>query len=238
MNKIVKRILLTVAAIILLLTGAGLFYGYPMLLMTPAGTGHIPNTNIYSVKNDKNTVFFIKTGSGYIMVDAASNFKRFETSLKETGINANDVKWIFISHSDYDHVDALHLFPNAQIYMSEDELPLINGTMKRTFFGGNTLPAGVKIDKIIPLSDNKELSFNGTKIKCIKAPGHTPGSMAYLIDDMYMFTGDAFKISAGKMEVHPFTMDEELAQKTIEQLRGLINNCSIVLTAHYGIIVK
>jgi hypothetical protein len=53
-----------------------------------------------------------------------------------------------------------------------------------------------------------------------------------------MFTGDAFKISDGKMEVHPFTMDEELAKKTIEQLRGLINNCSIVLTAHYGIIVK
>ena len=238
MNKIVKRILWIIVAIIVLLVATWLFYGYPMLLMTPAGTGHIPNTNIYSVKNDKNTVFFIKTDSGYIMLDAASEPKKFETSLKESGIDINDVKWIFISHSDYDHVAALHLFPNAKIYMGEDELPLINGTMKRNIFGGNIMPSGVEIDKIILLSDGQEFLFNGTKIKCIKAPGHTLGSMVYSIDDMYLFTGDAFKMSDGNIDVHPFAMDEELSKKTIEQLKGIINNYSIVLTAHYGVTIK
>ena len=139
-----------------------------------------------------------------------------------------------MTHSDYDHVDALELFPNAAIFMSEDELPLINGTVKRNFFGSNKLPLGVNIEKIIRLPDAQELVFHETKIKCIKAPGHTIGSMAFLINDQYLFSGDAFKIKKGKMGVHPFTMNTKLSKKTIEQLKGIINKSPIVFTAHYG----
>ena len=238
MKKIVKRVLLGIVAIFILLAGVGLFYGYPMLLMNPAGTGQIPNTNIFAVKNDMVSAYLIKTNSGYIMIDAGSDPKKFEISLKKAVIDTNDVKWIFLTHSDFDHVAALSLFPNAEIYMSEDELALINGTMKRTIFGKNILPSGVGIDKIILLADGQELSFNGTKVECIKAPGHTTGSMLYLIDDKYLFTGDAFKITNGDMSVHPYSMDAELCKKTIEQLKEIVNNCSIVLTAHYGITVK
>jgi glyoxylase-like metal-dependent hydrolase (beta-lactamase superfamily II) len=233
-KKTFKRILLTIAVIFALLIAVGLYSCAPMLAMKPTPTGQILNTNIYAVKNSMATVHFIKTDDGYIMIDAGLNPKKAEASLKEIGISPNDVKWIFLTHSDGDHVSALASFPSAEIHMSEDELPLINGTAKRSPFGGNKLPAGVNINKINLLSDNQELSLGQTTVKAIKAPGHTSGTMLYLVDNQHLFTGDAFKITKGNIGIHPFTTDKKLTQSTIKRLKGVIEGSSLVLTSHYG----
>jgi len=238
MKKNVKRILLIVIGLFLLFAGVQLAFHFPMLLMKPAETGQVPGTNIYIVKNKIGAVFFIKTDSGYIMIDSVSDINTLKTSLEENKISINDVKWIFLTHSDYDHVAGLALFPNADIFMSEDELQLIDGTSKRSPFGGNKMPSGADIGKIILLQDGQEFLFNATQIKSIKTPGHTNGSMAYLVDGQYLFTGDAFKIKNVNISVHPYTMDKNLAKKTIEQLTETISNSSIVLTSHYGLYYK
>jgi glyoxylase-like metal-dependent hydrolase (beta-lactamase superfamily II) len=234
MKKVTKYVLLSVVLFFILIIGAGLFYFFPMILMPPAVTGQIPNTNIFAAKDMVN-VYFIKTDNGYIMIDAGLNVKNIENSLNEYSINVNDIKWIFLTHSDGDHTAALALFPNANIYMSIDELQLLNGTMKRNIFGGNKMPSGVNIENIILLSDGQELSLYGINIKCILAPGHTIGSMVYLIDGKYLFTGDAFKIENGNINVHPYSMNANQSKRTIEQLRETINNSQIVLTSHYGL---
>jgi len=236
MKKGIKRMLVIIGVILILLIGTAFIYYIPMLLMpSPVETGQIPNTNIYVIKDFGNNVYLVNTGNGYIMFDAGLNAKNIENAIKELNINLNDVKWIFLSHSDGDHLAALTLFPNAEIYMSKDEILLINGTVKRSFLGYNSLPNGINIDRIIPLSNGQELIFNETKVKCILAQGHTIGSMLYLVDDKYLFTGDAFKIKNGNISVHPYTVDKKLSKKTIEQLEDTINNAIIVLTSHYGI---
>ena len=204
-----------------------------MLEMNPTETGQISGTNIYAVKNVRGAVYFIKTDNGYIMIDAGSDAKKIEASLKDIRIDSNDVKWIFLTHSDYDHVASLPLFPNARIYMNEDELQLIDGTTNRSAVGRNKMPKGIDIEKIILLSNHQELSPGGTRLECIKAPGHTTGSMLYLIDDKYLFTGDAIKIDNEGISIHPFTMNKELGKKSIEEIKT-INSGSIVFTSHYG----
>jgi len=235
MKKVIKRALLIVAAIFILLTGVGLYYYIPMFLMRPAEAGQINNTNISVVEDFGNSLFLIKAENGYILIDAGLDIKKIEKFFIKANINLNDVKWIFITHSDGDHVSALPLFPDANIYMSKDEMPLINGTAKRTIFGGNTMPRGINIEKIIPLSDGQEVNINGTRVRCIASPGHTPGSMSYLVDGKYLFTGDAFKVKNGKISMHPYTMDVKLAKKTIELFRGIIDYSQLVITSHYGI---
>jgi len=234
MKKNLKWLLIIIGAILVVLTGLGLYYFYPMLVMAPAKTGEIPGTNIYAVKNMMGTLYFIKTDDGYILIDAGSNVKKLVASLKKSNIDCDAVKWIFITHSDYDHVAGLNLFPNARIYMSVDEFPLINGAVNRSNSGGNTLPAGIEINAVIPLLDGQMLSYKGTNIECIQAPGHTIGSMVYLVDGKYLFTGDVFMVNKNALYVHPFTMDTELAEKTIKQLRDTIRGSSMVLTSHYG----
>jgi glyoxylase-like metal-dependent hydrolase (beta-lactamase superfamily II) len=237
MKKIIRRVLLVVGVIVILFVGIGLYYYYPMLAMPRVEAGQIPDTNVY-IANAMSAVYLIKTDDGYVMIDAGLTSEALQKSLEEAMIDPNDIKWIFLTHSDGDHVTGLTLFPNAEIYMSEDEVPLINGTVKRSVFGGNTMPFGVDIDKIMLLADGQELSFNGVSIECIKAPGHTIGSMVYLVDGTYLFTGDVFKVKDGNKSVHPYSMDTELSKKTIEQLQSNIDDSSLVLTSHYGVYPK
>ena len=234
MKKIGKRVLFVILAIIILLIIPGLYYYYPMIMMPPVKTDQVPDTNVYTV-DAMSAVYLIKADSEYIMIDAGLSSDKLLKSIKEVRIDPNDVKWVFLTHSDGDHINVLTLFQNAEIYMNEDEFPLINGTAKRMVFGGNKMPSGIDIDKINLLFDGQELIFNGIKIQCIKAPGHTIGSMVYLIEGKYLFTGDVLKIKDGNKTVHPYNMDKELSKKTIEQLNGTINNCSIILTSHYGL---
>ena len=238
MKKIIKLVLLITAAVFLLLIGVGAIYYIPVFSMNPTKTDRIPNTDIYAIENVGNTVYFIRTENGYIMIDAGSSTKEIENSMKKARISIRDVKWILLTHSDGDHVAALTLFPNANICMSKEELPFVNGTRKRMFFMKNSLPSGVNVNQIIPLLDRQQLSINETIVKCLLAPGHTDGSMLYLVDNRYLFTGDAFKIKDGNIDVHPFSMNKELSKKTIEQMKTIINNSPIVLTSHYGLHYK
>jgi len=233
MNKIFKRVLLVVVSIIILIIGAGLFYYFPMFLMPHVETSHVPDTDVY-VLNAMSAVYLIKTGNGYIMIDAGLNTKTLQKSLNEFMIDPQNIKWIFLTHSDGDHTGGLSLFPNADIYMSEDEFSLINGTAKRTIFGGNTMPSEIDIHQINLFQDGQEYMINGVKIVCIKTPGHTIGSTVYLVDDQYLFTGDAIKNRDGKTSVHPYSMNAGLSKETIDRIMKNIK-WSTILTSHYGI---
>jgi glyoxylase-like metal-dependent hydrolase (beta-lactamase superfamily II) len=234
MKKNTKRVILGLVLILVIAVGIAAYNFYPMLLMKPTETGHISGTNIYAVKNGMSVVYFVESSDGYIMIDAGFDLKTIESAIKDANISVNDIKWVLLTHSDYDHVGSLLLFPHADMYIGESEIPYLNGTLMRSSTSYNSLPDGVGLDKLIPLQDNQELLLGGTVVKCIRAPGHTNGSMVYLIDGKYLFTGDAFSIIDGKLGVHPFTIDEELAGKTIEDLKDIISDSDLVITAHYG----
>ena len=235
MKRYFKRVLVFIAAFLILLLGAGLLYYYPMLIMPSVKTGRVPNADIYTA-NAMSAVYLINTNNGYIMIDAGLSVKGLQKSLNEVMIDPDDVRWIFLTHSDGDHVNGLTLFPNAAVYMNEDELQLINGSAKRSIFGGTSMPSGFDISKINTLNNNQELLFNEVKIKCIKAPGHTLGSMVYLVNDKFLFTGDVLMIKKSNNTVHPYSMDKKSSTQTIEQLKAIIENSSIIFTSHYGLI--
>ena len=233
-KKMVKWLFLIIAGVIIAAAAIGIISSLPVLSMDPVETGQIDELNIYAVKNRIVNVYLVKTYNGYIMIDAGNDQKKLRSSLKEIGIGIDDVRWIFLTHSDSDHATAITMFPGAEIFMNEDELSLVNGTLKRNAFGKNKMPSKFDVYSINLLSDRQVLSCNGTSVQCIKAPGHTNGSMVYLIDGQYLFTGDAFKVKNGKLKVHPYTMDRKLAKLMIEQIQGILDTVSIVFTSHYG----
>ena len=234
MKKIQKRIMLIVLAVIVLIAATVLVYVFPMLSMNPMETGKILDTGIYAIKNNSNNLFLIESDDGYIVVDAGSDADKVAQTLNQVSIDALDVKYVLLTHSDYDHVASLNLFSNAQIFISEDELQMVNGQSKRNAFSSNTLPDGIDKEGLTLLADGQELKLGEHTVECIKTPGHTPGSMVYLLDGQYLFTGDAFKVSDNTIDVHPFTMDEEISKESILQLDSVLNRSQLVLTAHYG----
>ncbi len=205
----------------------------PILAMKPTATSTIENTGIIAVCPQNSTAFLIKSDDGYILIDTGSGIKGMENSLKELNINAADVKHILLTHTDYDHIASLPLFAHAAIYMSEDELRMLNGEIAN---GGknNSLPEGTRKDAVIPLKDEFLLKLGGHEILCVKAPGHTAGSMAFLVDGDYFFTGDSFKVSGGTISLHPFTADSNAAKESIQKLYEIIKRTTLTLTSHYG----
>ena len=231
MQKYKKIILIVLAAVLLAAVGIGLFAAGPVLAMRPAKTGGIPGAgSIYAIKNGVGSVYLFDTGSGCVLIDAGSNAAKLEQSMEEKGIEAENIKWILLTHSDYDHIAGLTLFPNAEIYMGEDEFYALGLPPRQ-----NQLPEGLSPDKFYLLTDEDELWLHATPVRCIKAPGHTAGSMAYMIDGKYLFTGDAIRLGKAAI-VHPFTQDKAQAEETIEQLMAL--PWYMILTSHYGITTK
>lgn len=117
-----------------------LIYAFPMYSMHPLVSGKIEGTDIIAIKNRINNLFFIPSDKEWIVIDAGSDAKRVKQEMDRLSIDRHKVKGVFLTHTDYDHVDSITLFPNATIYMSKQEEQMIDGSTNRQFIKKNSLP--------------------------------------------------------------------------------------------------
>lgn len=205
--------------------------------MTPAETGlvidyvHTMTDTIYSVKDSFVNIYVIERRKQYLVIDGGNSIEGITSGLMRLKICPDDVVAILLTHSDGDHVKALNLFPKADIYLSKQEEQMINGKTSRFIFFKNSIPNR----KYNTLEDNQIFTLLNYKIQGILVPGHTPGSMCYLIDDKYLFTGDALSLKNGKIGRFNqfFNMDSEEAAKSMEKLTNL-PHAHYIFTAHHG----
>ncbi len=233
MNKLLKRILIGLGAVV----GAFIIFIVVFLIllknetskMTTIETGKICE-NVYAIQDDYTNMFLIKSGKDYIAVDAANDVKHIEKEIKKMNIEPERIKAVFLTHSDEDHIASISLFKNAKIYISEKEEQMINGETSRFFILKNSLNTDYKT-----LKENQEINISGIKIKGVSAPGHTPGSICWIINDKFLFTGDAMSIKLGKIGLFNsfFNMDDEIQAKSLKKIANL-SGIEYIFSAHYG----
>ena len=88
-----------------------------------------------------------------------------------------NIKFILVTHSHYDHIDGVKGIADATdaaVYVHEDHK-------------GEVISRGIK--EIEPLKDGAEINIGKIKVKVLHTPGHSPGSVCYLLDNK-MITGD------------------------------------------------
>jgi len=234
MNKSFKRTL-QVSGIIAGIFGV-LFIGFMMKLksemnkMSPLETKELIG-NITSIKDTYVNMYLIKDKESYIAIDAGNKIDAIRENFKELKIHPDKVSAVFLTHTDFDHVAALELFQKATIYFSKEEEQMINGSTSRFFLVGNR----ISTKEYLLLEDGQVLSLENTQIQGILTPGHTPGSMCYLINNKYLFTGDALSLKNGKIarfnEI--FNMNTEKAVKSMEKPIHIPGD-QYILSAHYG----
>lgn len=221
------------AAGIILAMGA-FAYVLPMYFMHPLESGPIAGTDIIAIKNRINNLFFIPSGEEWIVIDAGSDAETVKQEMEQRLIDGKKVKSVFLTHTDYDHTASIVLFPNAAIYMNEQEKQMIDGSTRRQFLKKNKLPKLSGSNKVIWMEDHEVIDLGKHRVRILGAPGHTRGSAMYAVDEKYLFTGDAFKISNGLILVHPYTMDKKQAKETIRGIKDEVKKYDKVFTAHYG----
>ena len=205
--------------------------GREIAKMNHLETGEIVN-NIYTIKTKNANFFIIKNKAGYIAIDAGGGDKKIaKTELNKLGIDPGKVTAVLLTHTDFDHTSALGLFASAKVYISKQEVQVIDGSTPRLFdlFNNRLKCAYATIE------DDSNMEFDGLNVKPILTPGHTTGSMSYLVDSKYLFVGDALSLADGKVKLFNalFNMDDEIQKQSIAKL-AKIQGVEYVFTAHYG----
>lgn len=215
-NRMVIKIALSVVAL-LLIAGVSVFIKikYEQSKMRPLDTGEII-PDIFAVKNSFVNFYLIKSGDQYIAVDAGANRATTEDELRTLGISSDDVVAVLITHAHGDHTGAVDMFGNAAVYVGK------NGTTSR-------------ITEYEVLSDGDSIELLGTSIQCINTPGHTDGSVCYLIDGKYLFVGDTLSLQNNQVNLFNsfYNKSDKTQADSILKLAAL-KDVQYVFSAHYG----
>jgi hydroxyacylglutathione hydrolase len=191
--------------------------------------------DVVIIKDSFTEMFLMGTGKGFIAIDSGFHSSSIRKGLAYNNIQPEDVKAVFITHSDIDHQYAAGIFTKAQFYFPEIELEMIENKIPRLRY----LPFiknSICLKYYTTVNDNDSIWIDNLKVKCISLPGHTLGSMGYIIDDKYLFSGDAFRIKNGKITVPQlklFVMDLNEMKKSIEKV-GTLTGIQYIFTSHSG----
>ena len=194
--------------------------------------------NIYPIKTGSLMLsvysYLYKAEDGYILFDAGMNTKAAQSVIMELGIEPADVAAVFLTHTDLDHVGALPLFPEAEIFMAESNKAFL-GTEAGRERSKNFADMGFAYKT---MNDGETVTAAGADVQCIFAPGHTPGSASYLADNRYLFVGDNIGLKGGKATLFTprYNMDGETQALSIRKQASFpwIADIEAVFTAHYG----
>lgn len=232
--KLIKKILIAIGILVGVIVILGGFYLYKnkaeISKFHPNETKEVV-AGIYSIKNNYVNMYLVKNGDSYIAIDAAIEQQNVKQEMDKLKIAPEAVTAVLLTHTDYDHVGAIKLFKNAKVYISTAEQQMINGeTVRDMIIKKNKLDSAYEM-----IEDNQTIDISGLKVKGILTPGHTPGSMSYIINDEYLFSGDTLSLKDGKADIFSelFNMDSDTQAKSITKLANL-SGIKDVFTAHYG----
>ena len=197
----------------------------------PAATKKITD-NLYTVNSGFVNFYALSTTDGVVLFDIGMNAAFAKRGMKKLGISPDAVTHIFMTHTDFDHIGGLSAFPAAALYISNAEEQMINGQTARRGFMRNK-----RLKSYNTMKDGEIFTVGNTTIQLHPAPGHTPGSSVYMIDNRILVTGDLLRISKKGM-IKPFlrlmNMNHRQDIESVEAQRGLTDEAEYILTGHTG----
>lgn len=144
--------------------------------------------------------------------------------VESLGINPQSIAHILLTHHDVDHMGnapALKNATGATIWSSMTDRPFIQGDRHRP---------GVKrlVELMIKTTPTLvDATFNDEnpelgKLSVVPSPGHTPGHVAFLYDDI-LFAGDLVMSRKGRLRASPsiLTWNRAALQQSLVEVGGL-----------------
>lgn len=172
--------------------------------------------NCYVVYNNEKNGFIIDPGGDY------DDILKFITDEK---IN---LEFILLTHGHADHIGAVKNLLNdfnLPIYACEDEKNLLSDPISNL---SKSIPPfkPIELHQDVLLKDEEEILFYDTKLKIIKTPGHTEGSICIIMDKT-MFTGDTlFRMSIGRSDMPSGSYEKII--KSIKKLYSLDDDLRVL----------
>lgn len=180
-------------------------------------------TNCYLVWDEKT-----KVG---VVVDPADSGELIAEEVDRRGI---EIKFVLATHGHFDHVlAALYLKLVFEVPFGcslRDEFLLKRQAETAKYFLGHEIevPNIVGID--LDLDRTEVIDLGSYKMTVIKTPGHTPGGVSLLAEDL-LFCGDTlFEDGVGRTDLS-YSDSQEL-EESVAKLRGYVDGGAILLPGH------
>lgn len=141
--------------------------------------------NLYYVGDQKVCMHLIDTGNGLILFDSGYRHAThlLMDSILRLGYHPKDVKYIIHSHGHFDHFGGGNEFRalyGSRIMMSRVDTSLLREMPARSLTHLSPVPEEDICWPDVELEDGDIISLGNTNIRCLLAPGHTLGTMAFL----------------------------------------------------------
>jgi glyoxylase-like metal-dependent hydrolase (beta-lactamase superfamily II) len=170
-------------------------------------------------------LFVVSAPGGLVCFDAGFRQARVARGFQSLGLNPRDVAAVFLTHSHWDHAVGAGLFPNAEVFIGEHEPPSLSMKLKR-------------LERPRPwkrVRDEQTVNAAGLSARVLHTPGHTAGSVSYLVENRFLFSGDAFRLRRGEAVpfLRCFSRDMPAMIRSIQKLAS-IEGIEWLLTGHSG----
>lgn len=177
-------------------------------------------------------IYVLDAGESLVAFDAGMNPKAVLAEFSRLGLDASRVKHVLLTHSDRDHTGGLPAFPAARVYLPRAEKAMLDHTTPR--FLGFVYSKPLKVNYEL-LEDNQELKFGSAAVRCISTPGHTAGSMSFVVNGSILVAGDILNLHQGRVVMDRWFMQVNRAEQreSIVRLSGL-SGISLLGTSHSG----
>ena len=162
---------------------------------------HLIRKEFYVTQEVKRYInIYLIVGKDCYLVDSgvADSESLIAEYLESIGRKLTDIKGVFLTHAHPDHAGAaaeIKKLTGCKIYAPHQEISWIEDIKKQ--FAERPIPnfskllsESVKVDQ--PLYDGDTIQLEDViTIKALSTPGHSHGSMSYVLNKEILFTGDA-----------------------------------------------
>ncbi|MCS7125891.1 MAG: MBL fold metallo-hydrolase [Aigarchaeota archaeon] len=160
-----------------------------------------------------------------ILIDAGDESEKI---LKNIERNNVEVKAIYATHGHFDHILAvgdLKEYLGCKFYIHKDDLEILgNAVTNYKEIVGGECPEPPKPDDYV--EDGDKIIIGSSKIEVLHTPGHTAGSVSYVLDGS-VFTGDT--LFAGAIGRY------DLPGGSLELLLKSLNEKILILPENYSV---
>ena len=177
--------------------------------------------------------YLVTSGQEMVLIDAGmrGSSRKVAKYLTKMGKNLADIKYIFITHADIDHVGGaaeMKKSTGAKIVIHAGDAGVLAGTDKGRNLKGimgllkllSPIMHAAPVQADIVLKENTEIA--GYKI--ISTPGHSDGSISIYIPGKVIFVGDALRADQSGNPKRPSKMlaaDMVQAKESVQLIAGL-----------------
>lgn len=182
------------------------------------------NDTLMAVRDGMVNFYILKAPDGLVCIDTGWRSASVAKGFEALGLNTQDVTAVLLTHLHWDHARCLSLFGRAEVFVGERETAPV--LMRRS----------IHTQDLKRVKGDQSVSTSGLAVRVVDTPGHTLGSVSYVVDNNLLFSGDTLRLKHGK--VLPFlswlNRDGRVLNRSIHTLAE-IKGIACLCTAHNGI---